>query len=98
MKMYTMDDWKNDGSLNLKEGQLVADEVIFELRDCVPPKMYQTGIFQVGEPKDADAEELGVNLYDTFVRCDEGWKFIGMCRGGETTPRQGYCSNYLKLS
>lgn len=91
--MYTMENWENDGTLKVHRGMLVSDEVVIELRDCVPPAYMCRGIFQMGEPNDHDEE--GKPLYHTFVRKNEGWECMGICREGETIEREGMCSKYL---
>lgn len=79
VKVYTMQDWEHDGSLNLTSGQVIAPEVFRELRDCVPPKYYR-GWFQVGEAAAHD-EETGESLYRSFVRCsndDDYYMYVGL--------------------
>lgn len=94
--MYTMKDWERDGSLKISIGQLVADEVIAELRDCVPPTTLG-GIFQVGEAKDQDLEHPAWAIYDTFVREERGWRYCGACLRGRTEPRKGYIESLYNI-
>ena len=99
MKKYTMEDWEKDGSLKIQIGQVTSDEVIESLLNCLPPTTYGRGIFQVGERKDSDYEELVNNdnyieLFDTFKRESGEWIYCGTCRIGETINRVG-SSKYL---
>ena len=63
--IYTKDNWNRDGYLKIKVGQYVADDVIEELRDSVPPATYKSSCFQPGE-----AYTLSIDyedLYMTFI-------------------------------
>lgn len=78
MEIYTMKDWENDRSLNVKIGQQIDNEVFDDLLGCVPPKYYAMGFFQVGEPYSHDWN-TGKALYQTFERSDGGlYKYIGL--------------------
>lgn len=79
MKIYTMQDWERDGVLKLEVGQVIAPEVFYQLRDCVPPTTYGKGIFQVGEPTDHDWN-TGKALYQTFEKVDveNHYKYVGL--------------------
>lgn len=92
--MYTMEDWKRDGSLKVKVNQIISNEVAKQLINSVPPTTYCRGLFQVGEPADHEYESLnnGVEnpLFDTYKRTNEGWMYLGTCREGETIKRKGY--------
>lgn len=74
--MYTMKDWERDGSLNPQIGQIVADDVIDELANRIPPKTYSVSVFQVGEPYGFDFDQ-GRPTYETFHATKEGWKYVG---------------------
>lgn len=91
--MYTMEQWKTDGTLKVRQGQMVSDEVVNELANCVPPTTYSRGLFQIGEPYDHD--EYGCALYGTFERKKYGWLFLGNCREGEIIPRMGICEKMM---
>lgn len=93
--MYTMEQWHIDGQLNIKVGQLVSDEVVNELANCVPPRNWGAGYFQVGEPYDNDAEDLST-LYATFIRKVEGWVYCGHCKNNQTEHREGYCEKLMR--
>lgn len=92
--MYTMKDWKRDGSLKVKVNQIISNEVAEQLINSVPPTTYARGLFQVGEPADTDYEALKdgieIPLFDTYKRTAEGWMYLGQCREGETIQRKGY--------
>lgn len=74
---YTMEDWKRDGTLKVKEGQLIAPEVYWQLLNGVPP--VSTGrIFQPGEAYDMDTTTWE-ELYQTFKQ--EGhdlYRYVGL--------------------
>lgn len=88
--MYTMEDWKRDGSLNVEVNQIISDEVAEQLINCLPPTTYSRGLFQVGEPADHEYEAIEIPLFDTYKRTNEGWMYLGQCREGETIQRKGY--------
>lgn len=76
MDIYTMKDWERDGSLSVKEGQIIDSEVFWELADCVPPQTFSSRRFQVGEPH---THRDGVALYDTFEHVgDDCWRYLGL--------------------
>ena len=63
--IYTKDDWKRDGTLNVQVGQIIAPEVFYQLRDSVPPALDARGYFQPGEAYDFDLD-LECPRYMTF--------------------------------
>ena len=87
--LYTMDDWRVDGSLKPEVGNYIEDEVIEELANSVPPTTYRMGIFQPGEAY--TMSEDYADLYMTFVRDSGAWKYIGLCPKGSTkrVPEMG---------
>lgn len=79
--VYTMDDWRRDGTLKVKEGQLISPDVFYELLESTPPT--STGrIFQPGEAYSHRFVGYPENfelLYQTFK--NEGnnyYRFIGL--------------------
>ena len=92
--MYTKKDWGRDGDLCVKIGDVIDQEVFYQLRDCVSPKMLSNGIFQVGEAHDHD--EQGNALYTTFKSTDSGWMYCGRCRESETIHREGLCERLMR--
>ncbi len=87
--IYTMEDWQRDRTLSPAVGQLVADDVVWELIDCMPPAYWRGGVFQVGEAYSHE-QETGKALYATFVEVEKGktWRYMGHCRRSETTARK----------
>ena len=87
--MYTKQDWERDGSLKLTVGQLVSDEVVNELINCVPPAYHGGGLFQCGE---AACTEAGTykTLFDTYRQEKEGWTYLGHCLYGQTEHRESF--------
>lgn len=92
--MYTIEDWKRDGRLKVEVNQIISNEVMEQLINCVPPTTYGRGLFQVGEPADHEYEALNegieIPLFDTYKRTDNGWIYLGTCREGEKIQRKGY--------
>lgn len=88
-----MEQWKADGTLKVRQGQMVSNDVIDELLGCVPPTTYSLGLFQVGEPYDHD--ECGCALFGTYQRKKYGWLYVGNCRKGEIIPRMGICEKMM---
>lgn len=83
--IYTKENWAQDGYLKVKVGQYVADDVIEELRDSVPPATYKSSCFQPGE-----AYTLSIDyedLYMTFIIDNGMWKYIGLCPKGSIHPQ-----------
>ena len=77
-EVYTMRDWEEDGTLKVEIGQLIEPYTFFQLRNCVPPKTYGNGIFQVGEPYSHDWH-TGKALYRTFEEVDRNyWLYVGL--------------------
>ena len=83
--IYTKENWAQDGTLKVKVGQYVADDVIEELRDSVPPATYKSSCFQPGEAYSHSVDY--VELYMTFVIDNGMWKYIGLCPKGSIHPQ-----------
>lgn len=95
MNVYTMENWRNDGSLKLSVGQFIDEEVFEQLLDSVPPQTYGRGIFQPGEAYDANAN-TGKPLYMTFVK-EDLWKYVGLCAENSTKDETEFSyGNYHK--
>lgn len=79
MNIYTMEDWKRDGVLKVEIGQVIAPEVFYELRDCIPPTTYGNGIFQVGEAEDYDWD-ANRELFCTYEKVNDKdyYKYVGL--------------------
>lgn len=83
--IYTKENWAQDGTLKVKVGQYIADDVVEELRDSVPPTTYKASCFQPGEAYTHSADY--VELYMTFVIDNGMWKYIGLCPKGSNQPQ-----------
>lgn len=92
--MYTKQDWERDGDLRVKIGDVIDQDVFYQLRDCVPPQTLSKGLFQVGEAYDHDDD--GQALYTTFKHTNDGWVYIGHCRDKETIHCEGLCERLMK--
>lgn len=82
MNIYTTEQWEKDGTLKVKEGQIISPAVFYELLNSVPPTTYAGGFFQMGEAYIHNS--MGEALYSTFkhVSDDEKgkplYKYIGL--------------------
>lgn len=85
---YTQEQWTIDGTFKAQVGQVVADDVVAELRDGVPPVTMGDGILQVGEA--VNHSYTGEALYTTFERTPDGWRYAGSCFEGEVAHRTGW--------
>lgn len=90
MNIYTMKDWMADGSLRLRRGQNIDEEVFAQLRDSVPPTTLANGVFQVGEAYDAHPK-YGL-LYQTFRKNGNLWQYVGLFM--EITAKESF--NHIK--
>ena len=88
-EIYTMQDWRNDKSLKVQIGQYIDEEVFEQLLDSMPPITYSRGIFQPGEAYDHNME-TGESLYQTFVKDDDLYKYVGLCQQGKTTDESEF--------
>ena len=68
-----MDQWRKDGTLKPQVGQEIDDDVLEQLRDCMPPHYSNYGYFQPGEAYSHDFK-TGRALYMTF----NGNEYIGI--------------------
>ena len=81
--LYTAEQWAADGSLNVKEGQVITPDVFWRLCEALPPHRWSGGIFQPGEPytHEPDPNNPGYMrpLYETFEAIgDDYYKYIGL--------------------
>lgn len=77
-EVYTDADWERDGTLHVKEGQLIAPKVFWQLLESVPPRTYRRGIFQPGEAYSHDWN-TGRALYQTFESMgNDYYKYVGL--------------------
>lgn len=78
MDTYTIADWQRDKELSPEVGQFIADDVMEELINCVPPRTYLDGIFQ---PCEAYDHVNGRSVYQTFKHTESGWQYCGLKPG-----------------
>ena len=77
--------WQGNLYDYLNPGDIVDQELIDHVVNCLPPETFRSGCFQLGEPYTSDYE--GHELYYTFTRYEGNtWEFKGFCRSGETVP------------
>jgi len=84
-KMVYNKDWYY-GTSALEIGDLVEDEIVDDLMDCLPPVCMRNDCSQVGEPFSSRIDENGKEKYtfDTFKRVNsEIWEYCGDCFKGE---------------
>jgi hypothetical protein len=76
-EVYTMQDWEDDKTLKVKEGQVIEPAIYWHLLNCLPPK--QNGdFFQVGEPYSHDWT-TGKALYQTYEHLEDNYYlYIGL--------------------
>jgi hypothetical protein len=80
--VYNMDTWLYDGA---EIGDLVEEEVIDEVINCLPPACDRRDCVQLGEPAGSKVEGT---TYETFKKVDENtWAYCGQCFRGENIPR-----------
>lgn len=95
-EIYTMQDWRNDKSLKVQIGQYIDEEVFEQLLDSIPPITYSRGVFQPGEAYDHNME-TGNPLYQTFVKNNDLYQYVGLCQQGKTTDESEFSmGNYYK--
>ena len=78
-----MEDWRRDGESSAKVGQLVEDNVYYNMLGALPPAYWRYGVMQVGEAYSHDVK-TGKPLYSTFVETPDGYIFAGYCLLGQT--------------
>lgn len=96
--VYTEEDWARDHTLKVKEGQLIAPEVYWQLLGDVPP-MTNGLIFQPGEAYDYDPKNR-CQLYMTFKKeGDDMYRYIGLrpAYNGNTQMYESKSDSMLRL-
>lgn len=74
----------------LKVGDLVEEEIVDELMDCLPPVCMRSNCSQIGEPANHKIDDNGKcrATYATFKRiADDIWEYCGDCFRGENVQR-----------
>lgn len=75
--VYTMQDWRRDGTLRVETGQVIEPEIYWQLLCALPPKRNDR-LFQCGEPYDHDWN-TGKPLYMTFESIGGNYyRYIGL--------------------
>lgn len=92
--IYTKEKWEEDGDLRIAVGQPVANDVVAQLRDCVPPAYLSRTMLQVGESVDNDLEHPSRDLFTTFTKDGDVWIYRGNCLYGKTEHRKGYIETH----
>ena len=83
--------WGPDDSFSV--GDYAVDEIVCDLRNCLPPAWDTRELFQLGEPySHVEAPETGKfrPTFSTFVRDGKYWRCCGHCFLGETQHRGGW--------
>lgn len=88
-RIITRKEWEAFGfDDSFRPGDYVANDIIAELRDCLPPAWNASTLFQLGEPysHEVDPETRKWRAtYDTFVRVTRNdWRYVGHCFRGQT--------------
>lgn len=89
--VYAQDDFSYSGA---RIGEFVAQEVVDDTMDCLPPACMTSACAQMGEPHstrlDPDTGKWRMT-YATFRRVTSGrdgvWQYCGNCFRGETSER-----------
>jgi hypothetical protein len=80
--VYTMKSWENDNSFNAIVGQQVADDVVEEYSNCVPPEYFGREMIITGEAYthayNKESEKMEA-VYDTFKKHNGQWYYAGLC-------------------
>lgn len=71
-----MDNWKADKTIKAQAGQIISDEVFYQMRDCVPPETLTRNQMQAGEAY-TNNRKTGEDLYATFENNGKQWIFTG---------------------
>lgn len=90
-EVKTYNGWEDSGknfSDYVKEGDKVDEEMVMYFAEVVPPRTYNKGMIQCGEPYDSAKEGM---RYDTFIYLyndknygGEVWMYKGHCLAGST--------------
>lgn len=87
-KVYNKDWYYGTDALEI--GDLIEDEIVDDLMDCVPPICMRSNCSQVGEAASNRIDENGKcrNTYCTFKQIEPGiWEYCGDCFKGENVQR-----------
>lgn len=78
--IYTNDDWAKDGTLRVRVGQYISNDIYEELLNAITPATDKSTLFQPGEAY--SMSEDYIDLYMTFIPENGLWKYIGLCPKG----------------
>lgn len=87
-KVYNKDWYYGTDALAI--GDLVEEEIVDDLLNCLPPACMRSDCSQLGEPYSIRIDECGIarNTYATFKQVDkETWEYCGDCFRGENMQR-----------
>lgn len=79
----TYANWRGSLDEYLQIGDLVDEEIADYFIEVLPPATWRADLIQMGEPH---SHVGGRATYPTLQRTADGWKYIGNCHRGLTTP------------
>lgn len=92
-RIVTLEKWHSCGpDDSFSVGDYAVDEIVCDLRNCLPPAWDTRELFQLGEPySHVEAPETGKfrPTFSTFARDGKYWRYCGHCFLGETQHREG---------
>ena len=88
---YKFSDRTGKGSIYdyLRVGDIVAEDIVDNFMNMLPPRAMLHGFLQVGEPYSHvyDNSRALRPTYMTFAKCDGQWRYYGNCFAYETVDR-----------
>ena len=89
-RLVTYADWETAGSFEkcAKPGDLVEEEIVDNLVNCLPPASLSAHYFQLGEPHSHEYDPRKDRFCPTFLTFfpdSEGWRYCGNCFLGDRT-------------
>ena len=89
-KLISMEDWTGNFSDIASPGDLVDEEIVDEMINCIPPACMKSSCTQCGEPYSHKEDENGKwrATYATFKEVTKGiYEYCGHCFRGENVER-----------
>lgn len=73
----------------LRVGDIVAEDIVDNFMNMLPPRAMSSGYLQIGETYSHvyDNSRALRPTYMTFAKCDGQWRFYGNCFAYETVDR-----------
>lgn len=73
----------------LHVGDIVAEDIVDNFINLLPPRAISHGFLQVGEPHSHayDGARALKPTFMTFAKCDGHWRYYGNCFAWETVDR-----------